>query len=78
MGDAVAPVSAEGGGGWRPEAAAQPPASLTPALLLSFLLEVGRLDLVDTISLTPMPITNYYVSSDGMGNVTAIVDGVKQ
>ena len=49
-----------------------------PALLLSFLLEVGRLDLADTISLTPMPITNYYVSSAGMGNVTAIVDGVRQ
>jgi len=56
----------------------RPPHSLQSAaphtLLLSFLLEVGRLDLADTISLTSMPITNYYVSSDGMGNVTAIVD----
>ena len=41
---------------------------------VGFLLEVGTSSSADKISPTPMRITDYYVASDAMGSVTAILD----
>jgi RHS repeat-associated protein len=40
----------------------------------SFLLEVGSAGQPDKLSLTSMAITDYYVTTDAMGSVTAILD----
>ena len=39
-----------------------------------FLLEVGSAGKPDKLSLTSMPVTDYYVTSDTMGSVTTILD----
>jgi RHS repeat-associated protein len=45
-----------------------------PLMPGGFLLEVGTSSSADKISPTPMRITDYYVASDAMGSVTAILD----
>ena len=54
-----------------------PTIMLTPTIYTvspSFLLEVGSAGQPDKLSLTSMTITDYYVTTDAMGSVTAILD----
>jgi RHS repeat-associated protein len=46
----------------------------TTTINTCFLLEVGSAGQPDKLSLTSMPITDYYVTSDAMGSVTTILD----
>lgn len=45
---------------------------LTTTINPYFLLEVGSAGKPDKLSLTSMPVTDYYVTSDAMGSVTTI------